>query len=344
MARGRMLNKKVCRSLKFQKLPDDTCRLFATWMISHLDARGVFHAEPGLLKATVFPRRDDVSVEDVERYLSIMSSPEVGLIVLFEARGESWQYWPGFTDEQIGLRPERERIDLPKPPELVRNDSGTDPDTIRNDSGTIPAQEKGREEKRKGREEKSAPAREKDDVCPDCMKPRSTGPLAKKQGDCCSCAQKAEIAAFLGPSEKPEEAPEAPKHWAEGLKDRPWLGWEADRVSPRQKASRETVQRVCWMVENRTGLRAPDEKKAFSAWLGAAKDVYLAAGGDWKVVERTIDVVWEREEKYRPGHMRGFVDEARKQAAMGRKDERGEPDVEQREKDLELLRRRRASR
>jgi len=47
MARGRMLNKKVSRSLQFDQLPDDTCRLLATWTVAHLDVNGVFCADPG---------------------------------------------------------------------------------------------------------------------------------------------------------------------------------------------------------------------------------------------------------------------------------------------------------
>ena len=36
MARGRMLNRSVSLSAKFQALPDDTSRLLATWIIPQL--------------------------------------------------------------------------------------------------------------------------------------------------------------------------------------------------------------------------------------------------------------------------------------------------------------------
>lgn len=114
MARGRMLNKTVCNSKKFCDLPDDTCRLFATWCISHLDIHGVFYANPQLVRSLVFPRRDDVTNAQVAGYMDAMEA--YGLIVRFESNGELWQYWPGFEHNQIGIRYDRESSDFPLPP------------------------------------------------------------------------------------------------------------------------------------------------------------------------------------------------------------------------------------
>jgi len=66
MARGRMLNNSISRSLKFDQLPDDTCRLLATWIISHLDFRGVFYADAIMVKSLVFTRRSDITDEQIE--------------------------------------------------------------------------------------------------------------------------------------------------------------------------------------------------------------------------------------------------------------------------------------
>lgn len=133
MARGRMLNKSVCNSKKFQDLPDDTCRLIATWTISHLDIRGVFYANPQLVRSLVCPRRDDVTNAQVAGYLDAMEA--YGLIVRFESNGETWQYWPGFEHNQIGIRYDRESSDFPIPPgweppklfELVPPSGGQNP-------------------------------------------------------------------------------------------------------------------------------------------------------------------------------------------------------------------------
>ncbi|MCG3208649.1 MAG: hypothetical protein FOGNACKC_02261 [Anaerolineae bacterium] len=114
MARGRMLNNSISLSLKFNQLPDDTCRLLATWTISHLDKNGVFYGLAVSVKSLVMPHRADISVEQVESYLQAME--RVGLIRRFAANGLMWQWWPTFTDNQIGLRPERESSDFPEPP------------------------------------------------------------------------------------------------------------------------------------------------------------------------------------------------------------------------------------
>ncbi len=116
MARGRMLNKKVCGCKQFDNLPDDTCRLLATWTISQLDVRGVFYADPAMVCSLVFPRRSDVTAEQVAGYLNEME--EQGLIVRFEASNDVWQWWPGFERNQVGLRADREKPDYPAPPSI----------------------------------------------------------------------------------------------------------------------------------------------------------------------------------------------------------------------------------
>lgn len=144
MARGRMLNKSVCNSKKFQDLPDDTCRLFASWCISHLDIHGVFYADPTLVRSLVFPRRNDVTDQMVYGYLDAMEA--CGLIVRFESIGETWQYWPGFEHNQIGIRYDRESSDFPLPP-------GWEPpkqlELVPPNAGQNPAEEKGNEVKKK---------------------------------------------------------------------------------------------------------------------------------------------------------------------------------------------------
>jgi hypothetical protein len=148
MARGRMLNKSISASVKFDLLPDDTCRLMASWTIAHLDKNGVFYGDPVMVKSFVFPRRADVTTEQVEHYLSEMQ--RVGLIHLFKARGQLWQYWPGFVDNQVGLRADREGTEYPDPPDFLmpeedqpetaepEGDSGNLPDDSRNDAGNLP--------------------------------------------------------------------------------------------------------------------------------------------------------------------------------------------------------------
>jgi hypothetical protein len=154
MARGRMLNRTVCKSKKFHDLPDDTCRLLASWCIPNLDIRGVFHADPTTVRSLVFPRRDDVTSDIVRGYLDAMEA--TGLIVRFVSGGEVWQYWPGFEHNQIGIRYDRESPEYPPPPGLM-------PDFVPLNTGQNPAEVKvklNRKEEKIKKEGACAPAPE----------------------------------------------------------------------------------------------------------------------------------------------------------------------------------------
>ncbi len=127
-----MLNKTVCASKKFDDLPDDTCRLLATWIISNLDCRGVFYCDPAMVRSYVFPRRIDVAITDIERHL--LSMEAAGLIEIFYDNGDVWQYWPGFAQNQVGLRADREAKDFPDPAAAIRKRSGISLEHFRNES------------------------------------------------------------------------------------------------------------------------------------------------------------------------------------------------------------------
>lgn len=136
-----MLNRTVSLSVKFHQLPDDTCRLLATWTIAQLDVNGVFYADPAIVRALIFPMREDITTAQVGGYIKAMV--KAGLIRLFESGGRHWQVWDGFTDNQIGLRADRESSDFPQPPE----DAGVNPDYAGNlpedcriDAAKIPAE------------------------------------------------------------------------------------------------------------------------------------------------------------------------------------------------------------
>ena len=107
--------------------------------------------------------------------------------------------------------------------------------------------------------------------------------------------------------------PLATKPWMERMADSPWMAWHPDRVHPQAGISTESLQRVGWMVEDLTGLCPVDGE--LKGWLKVCVTLYQVAKGDWRVLERGIRKVWGREEQYRPGHIRGFVDEVRKAAS-----------------------------
>jgi hypothetical protein len=129
------------------------CKLLATWTIAHLDKNGVFYGDAAMVKASVLPL-EDLTLEQVEAYLGAIEAS--GLIVRFEARGRKWQYWPGFENNQIALRKDREHTDFPDPPSAAENaanerapgeqspdnrgtTAGSLPDNLRKVSGNDPA-------------------------------------------------------------------------------------------------------------------------------------------------------------------------------------------------------------
>jgi len=136
MAKGRMLNREIGMSMKFQELQSDTARLFATWTIAHLDKNGVFYGDPQSVRSAVFPMREDITNAQVTEILRDME--QVGLIVRFQAGGRTWQAWPGFAHNQTYLRKDLENTPFPAPP----NTSETPKDELRKSSvdgyGNIP--------------------------------------------------------------------------------------------------------------------------------------------------------------------------------------------------------------
>lgn len=115
MARGRMINRAICADKRMSKLSNDTSRLAFTWLISHLDREGRTYGDPAMVLSMVFPRRTDVTGEDMERY--IQEWADIGLVVWYEAEDDLWIWFPAFHKNQKGLdrRKESESI-IPPPP------------------------------------------------------------------------------------------------------------------------------------------------------------------------------------------------------------------------------------
>jgi len=157
MAKGRMLNRTVSYSLKFAAMPDDSCRLLATWLIPHLDKNGVFYGDPLMVKSLIMPLNPSLSVEQVTGYIKAMV--DVGLIQLFTADCRQWLVFPGFADNQPGLHIDREATDFPEPPDDIQRlpeTSGNTPDLAGEARQNSPEGKiREEEDKEKGREEVS---------------------------------------------------------------------------------------------------------------------------------------------------------------------------------------------
>jgi hypothetical protein len=136
-----MLPKSVSEDLRFEMLPDDTCRYLAALTIAHLDKNGVMHATPAIWKAKVAPTREDIDSGRAAQYLEAMS--KAGLVAFFVHGGRRFLFWKSFEEDQVGLRPERESTELPTPPSEPRQSSGNLPESSRQPSGKMPAEGEG---------------------------------------------------------------------------------------------------------------------------------------------------------------------------------------------------------
>ena len=73
----------------------------------------------------VFPRRTDVTAEDVEKYITEWQKE--GLIEWYKRDGDTWIQFPNFDKNQAGLRKDREAPSAIPP---LRTNSGLTPDEI----------------------------------------------------------------------------------------------------------------------------------------------------------------------------------------------------------------------
>jgi hypothetical protein len=136
MARGRMLLKRISMSEKVNKnLSCDTSRLLYTWLLSHLDVNGCYYADPIIVKNTIFPWREDITIDEIEKYLKEMN--DCGLIVLYDSGG-NYLHYPDFEDKQPKINKDREgRTDIPTPTQ----------DKLKSKSRPIPTQNKVKQSK-----------------------------------------------------------------------------------------------------------------------------------------------------------------------------------------------------
>jgi len=142
MARGRLISNEITRDKKVNDLSDDTCRLAFTWLISFADKEGRTHGDPALVRSQLFPRRSDVTIEQMETYIKELH--DAGLIIWYQAEGDWWITFPKFSDHQPGLRKDRESVSMIPPPPGVcdppdKTDvAGDNPADIRQDDGNTP--------------------------------------------------------------------------------------------------------------------------------------------------------------------------------------------------------------
>ena len=100
MARARLLHSKIVQNKALNDLSCDTSRLAFTWLISFADREGRTYGDPAMLCSMLFPRRRDVSIEDMEGYLREWHANK--LIIWYKRDGDLWISFPKFLDLQTG--------------------------------------------------------------------------------------------------------------------------------------------------------------------------------------------------------------------------------------------------
>jgi len=131
MAEGRILSRRVSRSVKIAGLSSDTSRMIYTWLIPYLDKEGRMEADPRLIKADIAPLLDHITPEIIGNILTELNS--AGLITLYHADGKDCLVLTKFDSHQPHLRKDREAESrIPGPtPDLLRSNSGPTPDLLR---------------------------------------------------------------------------------------------------------------------------------------------------------------------------------------------------------------------
>jgi hypothetical protein len=126
MPQGRIILKQICQSRKLSALKTDGARLLYTWLIPNVDVNGCFSGDPDVIKGQIFTRLHK-STKTIQLYLEDMRN--AGLIILYEANGDTFLNIPNFADKQPSLNPEREgKTTIPLPnPEQVQTNSGLSP-------------------------------------------------------------------------------------------------------------------------------------------------------------------------------------------------------------------------
>jgi hypothetical protein len=139
MAQKRMLNKSISTSKQVNRLSLKH-KLIFTWAIPHLDDYGRIDSDPEVLKAVICPMVKEIAVKDIMEFIDRCQLEDVGLIEEFKDCLE----FTGFDNHQTISEEKRAKskfLCIPKNPQEILGEN--------NNPQKSPAQERGREEKRR---------------------------------------------------------------------------------------------------------------------------------------------------------------------------------------------------
>jgi hypothetical protein len=115
MAKGRIIVNEITKDKRVSELDTDTSRLAFTWLITFADREGRTHGDPAVVRSMLFPRRDDITLAQVESFLQEWH--DCGLVIWYRSNGDQWVQFPSFHKHQVGFdkRHEPESV-IPSPP------------------------------------------------------------------------------------------------------------------------------------------------------------------------------------------------------------------------------------
>lgn len=113
---NRIIKESIRTSKTINNLTDFQFRVW-TYLITYVDDYGRGSADPEILKGFVFPRRKGLTESNIAKALADLAA--VGSIFLYEVDGESYLYFPNWSEHQ---RIQTKKSKFP-PPEDVKNES-----------------------------------------------------------------------------------------------------------------------------------------------------------------------------------------------------------------------------
>ena len=98
---------------------------FWTYLITFVDDFGRGTADPELIKGLCFPRRKGITEDQISETLGILASK--GMIILYDVDGESYFYFPKWSDHQ---RIQTKVSKYPEPPKMPEETAGSPKPTV----------------------------------------------------------------------------------------------------------------------------------------------------------------------------------------------------------------------
>ena len=115
MARGRFISKEITIDKKVNNLSSPWSMLGFTWLLTHADVNGRTYGDPAVVRSIIFPRRPEVTIDEVEGYIREWSG--AGLINWYQVEDDMYIEFPNFAKHQIGLRYDKEaKSSIPRNP------------------------------------------------------------------------------------------------------------------------------------------------------------------------------------------------------------------------------------